>query len=106
MNGAQRKADTRQPSTGDSSVDNEEGHPTHAYCGLPGAERGPPGYLGTDPHQAGWLAGKWTASADDAERVDALRKLGILLTVRVATTRAMRVPRARVPRSSVWPIAK
>lgn len=54
----------------------------HMYCGNPKAKNVLPGILGSDPHQAGWLAGKWTASSDDSERVEALRKLGILLTVR------------------------
>jgi len=55
----------------------------HQYCGLPDVnKRGAQGYLGSDPHQQGWLAGKWSASSDDRERVDALRKLGILLTER------------------------
>lgn len=53
----------------------------HYYCGLPRAPKNE-SLLGSDPHQAGWLAGKWTASSDDIERTDALRKLGILLTVR------------------------
>jgi hypothetical protein len=53
----------------------------HYYCGLPRAPVNK-NALGSDPHQAGWLAGKWTSSTDDHERVDALRKLGILLTVR------------------------
>lgn len=35
-----------------------------------------------DPHREGWLAGKWAASTDDRERVDALRRLGILLSAR------------------------
>mmetsp|Transcript_19439 Transcript_19439/g.49406 ORF Transcript_19439/g.49406 Transcript_19439/m.49406 type:complete len:612 (+) Transcript_19439:64-1899(+) len=53
----------------------------HFYCGVPHAPRNAP-YLGSDPHQMGWLAGMWASSSDDHERTDALRKLGILLTER------------------------
>jgi hypothetical protein len=59
----------------------------HFYCGLPGAAPNR-SLLGSDPHQAGWLAGKWTSCEDDRERTDALRKLGILLTVSDARARA------------------
>ena len=38
---------------------------------------------------AGWLAEKWTKSPDDHERTDALRKLGILLTVLSGSRDAM-----------------
>lgn len=55
----------------------------HFYCGIPHAQKNK-AFLGSDPHQAGWLAGRWTSSTDDLERTDALRKLGILLTVRRA----------------------
>lgn len=65
----------------------------HYYCGMPRAQRNK-AFLGSDPHQAGWLAGRWTSSSDDHERTDALRKLGILLTVRRALART---PRSAAP---------
>lgn len=76
----------------------------HYYCGLPRAPKNE-SLLGSDPHQAGWLAGKWTASSDDIERTDALRKLGILLTVRpppLAVTQAARW-QCRGPRPARYP---
>lgn len=35
-----------------------------------------------NPHCDGFVPGRWAASSNDAERVKALRQLGILMTVR------------------------